>query len=586
MRGEFADALEPEVIPRRLERGSAPLSFAQQRLWFLDQLVPGSPFYNIPTAVRLTGQLDVTTLERSLDEIIRRHEALRTTFEAVAGRPVQVVAPTLTVPLPALDLRALSEAEREAGVRRLATAEAQQPFDLELGPLVRVTLLQLGDEEHVLLVTMHHIVSDGWSMSVFIRELVVLYQAFLSGAPSPLPELPIQYADFAVWQLQWLQGEVLEKQLSYWKKQLGDNPPRLELPTDRPRPPIETYRGAHRTFTLPETLGEALEALSRQEGTTLFVTLLAAFNVLLHRYTEQEDILVGSPIANRNRVEIEELIGFFVNTLVLHTDLAGNPAFRELLGRVQEVTLGAHTHQDLPFERLVEEIQTERDLSRNPLFQVMFVLQNVPTPYPRRSGLTFNLLEVDSGTARLDLALTVEQAAQGLWGEVEYNTDLFDDGTIERLVKHFQTLLEGIVATPQARLSDLPLLTEAERQQMLVVWNDTGADYPQDRCLHELFEAQVARTPEAVALVFADEELTYGELDSRANQLAHHLQGLGVGPEVLVGICVERSPEMVVGLLGILKAGGAYVPLDPTYPEDRLAFMLEDTQTPASLLTS
>jgi hypothetical protein len=471
-----------------------------------------------------------------------------------------------------VDLRSLPEATHQAEVERLATSEAQQPFDLAMGPLLRATLLHLGEAEHVLLLTMHHIVSDGWSMGVLIRELAALYEAFSSGSPSPLPQLPIQYADFAHWQRQWLQGEVLAAQLSYWQQQLTGAPALLELPTDRPRPAVWTFGGATQFLALPEPLSQKLKILSQRSGVTLFMTLLAAFQTLLYRYTGQEDICIGSPIANRNRSETEGLIGFFVNTLVLRTDMSENPSFQELLGRVREVTLGAYAHQDLPFEQLVEALQPERSLSHQPLFQVMFVLENTPISGLELPDLTISSLNIDSSTAKFDLTLSMEDTEQGLVGSLEYNTDLFDATTISRMLGHFQTLLEGIVVNPEQRLSDLPLLTQPERQQLLVEWNDTQVDYPKDVCVHQLFEAQVEQTPEAVAVVFEDQQLTYGELNRRANQVAHHLRSLGVGPDTLVGICVERSLEMIVGFLGILKAGGAYVPLDPSYPQERLGF--------------
>jgi amino acid adenylation domain-containing protein len=555
-----------------------PLSFAQERLWFLNQLQPDDTAYNMPTAVRLMGHLDVVALECSLNEIIRRHEALRTTFAVVDGNPKQIIAPTLELPLRVIDLQELSTADWEAAARRLASNEARTPFDLAQGPLVRTTLLRLNLEEHVLLVTMHHIIADGWSVSVFFRELSALYQSYASGKPSQLLELPIQYADFTVWQREWLQGEVSETQLAYWKRQLHDAPMVLELPADHPRPAMQSFRGATQSCILPITLAEKLTTLSRREGATLFMTLLAAFQTLLYRYTGQDDIIVGSPIAGRNQVETEELIGFFVNTLVLRTDLSGNPSFRELVGRVRELALEAYTHQDLPFEKLIEALQPSRDLSRSPLFQVMFVLQNAPMGKLELPGLTLTPLDIESVTAKFDLTLFMRETAQGLQATMEYSTDLFDATTITRMLGHFQTLLEGIVADPNRRLSELPFLTEAEVRQVLVEWNRTKADYPQDVCVHELFEAQVECTPDAVALVFEDQQLTYRELNCRANHLAHSLRTRGVGPEVPVGICMERSLEMVVGLLGILKAGGAYVPLDPAYPQERVAFMLADTQ--------
>jgi len=567
----------PPILPRT-QNENLPLSFAQQRLWFLDQLVPDAPIYNIPLAYRVTGRLNVAALEQSLGEIVRRHEALRTTFTAVDGQPIQAIAPEINLRLPVVDLQEIAETERDNKVQRLATQEAQQPFDLTIGPLLRVKLLRLDKAEHVLLLTMHHIVSDGWSLGVLMRELAVLYEAFSTGKPASLPALPIQYADFAICQREWLSGEVLESQLGYWKQQLGGELPVLELPTDRPRPPVQTYRGARQSFQLSKDLTDALNALSRREGVTLFMTLLAAFKVLLYRYTGQEDIIVGSPIANRNRAEVEGLIGFFVNTLVLRSDLSGTPIFRELLGRVREVALAAYARQDLPFERLVEELQPERDMSYNPLFQVMFVLQNAPMPDGKFSNLTLSSLEVDSQTTQFDLTLSLTETEQGLIGAFGYNTDLFDEATIARTVSHLQTLLEGVVANPDKRICELPILTEAERRQLLVKWNDTAADYPLDKCIHQLFEEQVERTPDNVAVVFEDQQLTYRELNARANQLAHYLQKLGVGSEVLVGICVEPSLEMVISVLSTLKAGGTFVPLDPTYPKERLTFMIEDAQ--------
>jgi amino acid adenylation domain-containing protein len=591
MRGELKDLTKVQAIPRRPPQVPTNLSFAQQRLWVLSLLAPDNPFYNIPTAIRLKGPLNVAALKQSLNEVVRRHEALRTTFATVDGQPMQVIAPTLTIDLSLVDLQQIADTEREAEAQRLATQEAQLAFNLTQGPLVRLTLLQLDREDHVMLLTMHHIVSDEWSIDLFWREMEVLYEAFSTGAPSPLPELPIQYADFAHWQRQWLQGEVYQKQLSYWREQLGGDLPTLTLPTDRPRPAIQAFRGAKQSLTIPKVISESLKVLSRQEGVTLFMTLLAAFKTLLYRYTGQEDILVGSPVANRNRTEIEGLIGFFVNTLVLRTNLADNPSFRELLGRVREMALGAYSHQDLPFEKLVEELQPERSLGYNPLFQAMFVLQDASTSVPEFPNLTASVMEVESSTSHFDLTLSMRETEQGLAALLEYNTDLFDAVTMTRMLGHLQTLLEGIIANPDLSLSHLPLLTEAERHQLLVEWNDTQADYPQDLCAHQLFEAHAERTPEALAVVFAstaarheeEQRLTYAELNRRANQLAHYLQTLGVGPEVCVGLCLERSPEMIVGLLGILKSGGAYVPLDPEYPEERLAFMMEDSQVPVLL---
>ena len=566
--------------------GDLPLSFAQQRLWFLDQLMPGSIAYNMSGAVRLTGPLNVVALEQSLTEVLRRHEILRTTFRAVDGQPFQSIAPAKPFILPVTDLEPLPEAEREAEARRLAIEEAHRLFDLARGPLFRATLLRLGEEDHILQCAMHHAVSDGWSIAIFNKEIGLLYHSFSTGQPLLLPELPIQYADFAHWQRQWLQGEVLEAQLSYWRKQLAGAPPSLELPTDRARPAVQTFHGARQSLVLPKSLTEALKGLSRQEGVTLFMTLLAAFKVLLSRYTGQEDIVVGTPIAGRNRAEIEPLIGFFINTVALRTDLSGGPSFRELLRRVREVALGAYDHQEMPFEKLVEELQPERDLSRTPLFQVFFNmlnLESLESHRPELNGLTAEQLVLND-SVKFDLSLTIREETEGVGASLQYNTDLFDDATIDRMICHFQTMLEGIVANPDQSLSDLPILTKAERHQLLAEWNETKRDFPKDKCLHQLFEEQVERTPDGVALVFEDQHLTYRELNTRANQLAHYLRKLGVGPETLVGICMERSVEMVVGLLGILKAGGAYVPLDPEYPKERLDFVIEDTRL-AVLLT-
>lgn len=582
--------------------GNLPLSFAQQRLWFLDQLVPNNAFYNVSAAVRLVGSLNLVALEETFDEIVRRHEALRTSFVTVEGQPIQAIAPTLSLPLRIVDLRShsvfdgesLPKAEQETQAQRLTTEEAQRPFDLSKNPLLRVTLLQLDESDYVLLLILHHIVSDGWSMGVLIREIAALYTAKSKQEPSPLPPLPIQYADFAHWQREWLQGEVLKTQLAYWRQQL-DGISILNLPTDRPRPASQTYRGATQFLQLPKRLSEALDALSQQEEVTLFMTLLAAFQTLLYRYTQQEDIAVGSPIANRNRSEIEGLIGFFVNSLVLRTDLSGNPTFRELLSRVREVALGAYAHQDLPFEKLVEELHPERNLNQNPLFQVVFALQNAPMEVLELPGLTLSPLQfVDTGTTRFDLEFHLWEPTQnngvgvdsseGISGFVVYSTDLFDAATITRMLGHFQMLLEGIVANPEQRLADLPLLNEAERYQLLVEWNNTQVNYPKDQCIHQFVEAQAEKTPDAIAIVFADQQLTYRELNNRSNKLAHYLQKQGVGADVLVGLCVERSLEMIVGMLGILKSGGAYVPLDPNYPPERLRFMVEDAQI--SLLLS
>jgi amino acid adenylation domain-containing protein len=565
-------------IPPRGNSDPRCLSFAQERFWFLEQFQPNHSVYNSCKAERLVGRLNLTALEESLSAIVCRHEVLRTLLAAIDGRPIPQIVPNLTLALPLLDLRGMPEAEREAEALRIVTEESKIPFDLSRDPVIRAKVLRLKEEEHVLLLVLHQIVFDSWSVGIFFSELWTFYIAYVAGKQPTLKELPIQYPDFAAWQRQLLQGEVLASHLSYWKEQLGNTLPVLDLPADRRRPPLQTHHGARRYIVLPKFLTEALKALSRWEGATLFMTLLAAFMTLLYRYTDQKKIVVGCPISNRNLPEIENLIGSFVNTLVLCTDLSGNPTFREVLSRVRDVCLSAYAHQDLPFEKLVEELQPRRDLGRSPLFQTMFAFQNAPSPRLSLSDLKSESLEVDAGISKFDLTLSLVDREQQLIGYVEYSTDLFNHSTIERLMGHFETLLEGIIANPDQPISSLPLLTEAERDQLLVGWNNTGSDYPNDSCIHGLFEAQVERTPDTVAVQFKGKQLTFRELNNRANQLAHYLQRLGIGPENLVGICVEPSLEMVVGLLGILKAGGAYMPLDPLYPRERLTFMLEDAQ--------
>ena len=550
-----------------------PTSFAQQRLWFLDQLLPDRSLYNVMGSMPVASPPDVEALERSLNEIVRRHEALRTTFAAVDGQPVQVVAPTLTLDLTVVNLDNLPKTEHDDEFLRLTREAGERPFDLAHGPLVRATVLALA-EEAVLLVTMHHIVSDGWSMDVFFREMATLYDAYSVGEPSPLPDLTFQYADFAVWKRQWLKSKEMKTQLAYWKRQLAGAPPVLELPTDRQRPPQKTFRGSSQSLVLSEHVTRGLKALSQQEGRTLFMTLLAAFDVLLHRYTGRDDIVVGSPIANRNRAEIEGLIGFFVNTMVLRTDLSGDPSFRDLLGRVYQVATGAYANQDLPFDKLVAELAPERDLSHTPMFQVMFDLQNLPSE-ARNDARTWLESEapdptpgqVEHGSSKFDLTLLMAETEVGLTASFEYSTDLFEHATVTRMLGHLQSLLGGIVADPDQSLSALPLLTDAERDQLLAEWNATETPYQADACVHELFEAQAALTPELVAAAHEDAELTYSALNRRSNQLAHHLRVLGVGPHSIVGICMDRSLDMLVGLLATLKAGGAYVPLDPAYPK-------------------
>ncbi|MGF1937144.1 MAG: amino acid adenylation domain-containing protein [Nostoc sp. ChiQUE02] len=571
-------SVESAIIPVARDK-DLPLSFAQQRLWFLHQLSPDSHSYNMLEALRLDGSPNIAALSQSLNELVRRHEILRTSFPTVDGKPIQLIAPPTALNLPIHDLQGLSAEEQTAHIREMAKSIASQPFDLAVGPLIEFTLLQLSEQEYVLLLKMHHIIYDGWSLSIFFGELSQLYTAFAQGLPSPLPELPIQYADFAFWQRQWLTGEVLDRQLNYWQKQLAGVPPVLELPSDRPRPPVQSFQGAVESFLLDSDLTQRLKQLSQESETTLFMTLLAAFLVLLSRYSGQLDIVVGSPIANRNSKSVEQLMGFFANTLALRGNLSGNPSFADFLAQVRQTTLSAYAHQDLPFEMLVEKLQPDRDLSRNPLVQVLFSLQNTPQSSSNLPGLTIQNMSLPIDVkVRFDLEVNFWEVPGGLEGVWCYNTDLFDAATITQIGQHFQPLIKAIVANPKARISELPLLSAAERHQLLVEWNDNQTDYYQDKCIHQLFEEQVKRTPDAVAIVFENQQLTYGELNCRANQLAHYLRSLGVEADVLVGLCVERSPEMIVGMLGILKAGGAYLPLDPEYPTERLSFMLEDAQ--------
>ncbi|GCA76890.1 tyrocidine synthase 3 [Microcystis aeruginosa NIES-2520] len=566
----------PPILPRTKDT-ELPLSFAQQRLWFLDQLQPNSALYNIPMVLHFRGNLNQKALEQSLLEICDRHEVLRTNFVTIDGQPTQIIQTTRET-ISVVDLQDLPIQEQAEKTQQLKQKQATQTFDLAKESLIRITLLVLSETEHFLLVCMHHIISDGWSIEVFIHELTTLYNAYVQNHPANLAPLPIQYADFAVWQKQWLQGDVLQSQLNYWQNQLTAAPPLLSLPTDHPRPAVQSFVGTQQEFSLSPKLSQALTELSRQQGVTLFMTLLAAFDALLYRYTGSSDILVGTPIANRNRGEIEGLIGFFVNTLVMRTDLSDNPSFSQLLTRVREVTMDAYAHQDLPFEMLVEALQPERDLSHTPLFQVAFVLQNTPKSEIAMTGLTVTDLPPENTTAKFDLTLAMVNTDDGLKGVWEYNTDLFESSTIERLSGHFLNLLGGIVANPQARISQLPLLTESETNQLLIEWNNTQVDYPEYKCIHQLFEEQVKRTPDAVGVVCSQQQLTYNELNCRANQLAHYLRKLGVKADTLVGISLERSLEMIVGLLGILKAGGAYLPLDPDYPSERLQFAIADAQ--------
>ena len=575
---EIAVASGPEAEPlQRISRQQRlPLSYAQQRLWFIEQLDPGNVSYNVPVAVRLRGELQVEAVGRALSEVVRRHEALRTTFRKVDGEPVQVIAAAEAAPLTVTDLSEMEAPEEQA--RLLAQAEAARPFALDQGPLFRATLLKLSAQEHVALLSMHHIVSDGWSLNILLQEVSTLYTAYVNGAESPLAELPLQYADYASWQREWLSGARLEEELGYWKAQLSGAPAVLALPTDHARPAVQTFNGAMQGMTLSAELSQRLRRWSEREGVTLFMTLLAAFKVLLHRYSGETEIVVGTPVANRNRLEVEGLIGFFVNTLVLRTEVKSESSFAELTQRVKEVALGAYSHQEVPFEKLVEALEPERSLSHTPLFQVMFGLQNMPLEEASMTALEMRPFRSRATTAKFDLSLAMMEAGERITGAFEYNSDLFEAETVSRMAGHLEQLLESAMAQPQARVSELGMLTAVEEQQLLVEWNETAGETT-ELCLHELFEAQVERTPAAIALMFEAERLSYGELNQRANQLGHYLRQRGVGAETLVAVMLERGVEMVVALLAVMKAGAAYVFMDPDYPTERIARMLVDSHS-------
>ncbi|MHC9538717.1 MAG: non-ribosomal peptide synthase/polyketide synthase [Vulcanimicrobiota bacterium] len=563
-----------EVGPRS---GDLPLSFAQERLWFLDQLMPGNPFYNMPAAIRLEGPVDLPALTCSFAEIVRRHEPLRTRLVSRDGTPVQIIEPFSGIATTLVDLSHIGTDDREREVRRLARQEALKPFDLSKDLLLRLTLLRAAREEHILLATMHHIVSDGWSMGVLIRETVALYDAFLKGEPSPLPSLSVHYADFALWQRKWLSGKVLEGQMSYWKKRLENAPALLPLPYDRPRPPVQSFRGEMATCSIGALVKERLRDICGRFQTSLFMTLLSAFTVMMHRYCGEPDIIIGSPVANRNHREIENIIGFFVNTMALRSDLSDDPTFEELLERTRKTCIEAYAHQDLPFEKLVDELNPERHMDRSPIVQVIFVLQNAPMPELGFSGLTVTPLDAEGVTVRFDLEVNAWEQPEGVHFNFFYSSDLFDAETIDRMMSHFQVLLESVTANPRQRVSELSLLTSGEANRIIREWNVKESMPCSRLCLHELFESQAETRPDATALVYEDQHISYGELNRQANIIACELRRMGVGSETPAGLCVERSPFMITGILAILKAGGAYLPLDPSYPQERLRFMVEDS---------
>jgi amino acid adenylation domain-containing protein len=580
-------APDAQGIPRRPPGDSpyCPPSIDQERLWFIDQLQPGNCAYNIFSASRLRGPLDVEIMRRVVNELVVRHESLRTTFAVIDGQPMQVIAPELNIPLIPVDLASLPEAEREAEALRLTTGDFATPFDLEQGPLVRIGLIRLADDDYVLHVNMHHTITDRWSGAIFERETGLLYQALASGQPSPLPPLPIRYADYAVWQRARMQGEMYQKQVAYWKQQLAGAPSVLEVPTDYTRPPFQTFKGARVFARFPKHLLDALREVCKREGVTMFMLALAAFKTLLYRYTGQDDVLVGATFANRNRPELVNLVGYLLNLLVFRTNLSGNPTFRELLKREREAAVGAFAHQELPFGKLVQELRPPQDASRNPIVQASLIYLDFPELTAIEVlGMTARHLNIDNRASRFDITLAMTETPEGFEIDIEYPTDLYRRSRMERMTKHLENLLEAVVADAGRRLSDLPILSRGETRQLLFEWNDTAADYPRELCIHDLFEAQVERTPDAVALVSGEEETTYRELNRRSNQLAHHLSAAGVEAGMRVGICVERTVEMVVSLLAVLKCGAAYVPLDVHVPRRRLAFMIEDASV-AALVT-
>jgi amino acid adenylation domain-containing protein len=576
------------VLSRGDQAGPFKLSFAQRRIWFLQQFDTDSAAYSDPTALRIKGKLDISAAERTFNEIIRRHNILQVNFRAREGQPVQVLnEKNKKITIPVIPLEKAPGTPVPDRVREWVNHYSKQPFDLSKDQLLRVILLKIDQEDHALLVNPHHIVVDGWSKGIMLEEMIALYEAFSQGRPSPLGELPIQYTDYVRWHHEWMQGKLFESQLNYWKERLAGAPPVLELPTDHPRPGIPTGRGTLQPFSLPRETFQDLIALARREDVTLFMLLLAAFNTLLHRYSGEEDILVGSPIAGRQRVELENLIGLFLNTLVLRTDLSGDPTFKALLQRVRSMALEAYAHQDMPFEKLVEELNPERDLSVTPLFQVMFQLQNAPMPPVNISGLSISPIQLDTGFAQVDLSLTMWEEQGILKGTFEYSTDLFEDETIIRMIGCYLNLLDGMIANPDRKLSQLPMLSEAETHTILVEWNDTEVDYPDDLCIYQLFESCVEKNPGKEAVMINGGQLTYRELNEQANRLAHFLRKMKVGPETLVGICMENSLELFIGIMGILKAGSAYIPMDPEYPDERLMRILKDSRPPVLLtLTS
>ncbi|HKR22288.1 MAG TPA: condensation domain-containing protein, partial [Pyrinomonadaceae bacterium] len=580
LRAAFVARPAMDQIPRRplADTNLVQTSIDQERLWFIDQLQPGNAAYNIFTASRIKGHLDAEVMERVVNELIARHEVLRTTFTIVDDQPMQVIQPHLQITLTPVDLQSVPLDQREQEALRLVTADFSRPFDLENGPLVRVGLLRLAADDHVMHINMHHTVTDRWSGAIFEQETGALYDAFANNRPSPLPPLPIQYADYAVWQRGRAESEIYRKQAAYWARKLTKVPFVLEVPIDFPRPAIQNFRGARVYTRYSKRLLDALRELSRREGVTMFTVAMAAYKALLHRYTSQETVLVGATFANRNRPELQHMVGYLLNLIVLSTDLSGNPTFRELLHRERVTVLEGFANQDLPFGKLVQELRPTQDASRNPIVQHSLIYLDFPELTVMETlGLNAKHLDIDNGASRFDMTLAMTETHEGYEVDIEYPTDLYRRERIERMTKHLENILESVVVDPGQRLSELPLLSENEKRRLLIEWNGTAANYPRQRCIHELFEAQVMKTPDAVAVVFENEQLTYRELNEQANRVAGYLKDVGLENGEFVGILTSRSLRMVVGLLGILKAGGAYVPLDERYPAERLSFMLKDS---------
>ena len=582
--------LQTETILPRPNSEPAPLSFGQEQLWFLSQIQDNTT-YNLPLALQISGSLNISVLEQVITEIVRRHEILRTNFQQIEGKNLQVIRPEINISLQVINLDQITAKQQLQNVERLINQETDKIFNLSEDDLFQSTLYQLNQNSYILLLNMHHIISDGWSIGILLQELSTLYGAYLAGNKSPLPDLQIQYADYAIWQKEKFTSEIREKQLNYWKQQLADIPPLLELPTDKPRPPIQSFRGGIWEFSINSNLSQKIRTLTQQSDATLFMTMLAAFVILLYRCSGQDDILIGSPMAGRNRQEIQSLIGYFVNTVVLRTKLTGNPNFREILNQVRQVATDAHNYQDIPYNQVVEALNPQRNLSYNPVFQILFDLQHSLTDKLQLPGLTLQPFLGEHSTSKFDLSLIIEDRGTELIGAWEYSSDLFTQEAISRITENFQTLLNGIVNNPETPINQLPIISAFEQQQILEKWNNTQQDYPESFCIHELFTQQVIKTPDAIAVKFGNQQLTYTQLNQKANQLANYLQNCGVTSEVLVGLYLERSLDILIAILAILKAGGAYLPLDPKYPQTRLTDILNDSQvsiilTQEKLLTS